>query len=138
MDRESLLALIAASPAFSAAPPEALAAVADSMRERHFCAGETLVTEGEPADDLFLLAAGQLQVTGLREGRDKVLGRIGAGETFGEIATLTGGNRLATVKATTAGTLFALPGDDFRKLLRRFPQLAERTLRSLERFLDPG
>lgn len=67
-----------------------------SSNARSVTPGETLITEGDPADSAFLLVSGRLEARII--GGDRVLGDIRPGEIVGETALLTqGGRRGASV-----------------------------------------
>ena len=135
MDAGETIDLLRETAALKGAPEDALSELATSFHERHFESGETIVSEGDPGGEFFLLADGELAVTVPRSGGvAEPAGQIGAGETFGEIATLTGGRRLATIVAATAGRLLVLDGATFQNILHRYPAMAESVLRSLERY----
>lgn len=94
--------------------------------ERRFQAGQLIVREGAPADSLFVVLEGIVQAhsrPGSGPGNDTlILGRLGAGELFGEQALLSGphGLREATVRAILDARLAEVPA----KLLRRLVVLA--------------
>jgi predicted acylesterase/phospholipase RssA/CRP-like cAMP-binding protein len=85
--------------------------------------GEVIVVEGEPSDDLLLVASGRLRVvrTGA-EGEETVLAHIGRGETVGELGLITRDPRSATVYAIRDSVLARLTRDGFDRLCRRHPQ----------------
>jgi len=57
-----------------------------------------LITEGQPANnEMYFLVRG----TAIVELRGNVVGKIHAGEWFGELAAILGGNRTATVRSVT-------------------------------------
>ena len=64
---------------------------------RKLAAGQALVTQGEPGQELFLLLDGVLSV----EVDGKALAEVGPGAILGERALLDGGSRTATLKALT-------------------------------------
>lgn len=64
---------------------------------RKLNAGQALVTQGEPGQELFLLLDGVLSV----EVDGKALAEVGPGAILGERALLEGGSRTATLKALT-------------------------------------
>jgi serine/threonine protein phosphatase PrpC len=97
-----------------------LKAVYEEMRP----AGEIVVREGDPANDLFIVADGELEV---RAG-DRVLTRVRKGEHFGDLALVDHGPRSATVRAVTDSRLFRIPADDFYRLTRSDPSLAMKLL----------
>ncbi|MCG6962180.1 MAG: mechanosensitive ion channel family protein [Acidobacteria bacterium] len=88
---------LASAAIFSGLPESALARLAAHSRWLRFVPGEAIVTEGDASRALYVIAEGQAVVR--RQRRE--LGRVGAGEVFGEIAFLTGQPRTATVRAST-------------------------------------
>ncbi|HYY80807.1 MAG TPA: cyclic nucleotide-binding domain-containing protein, partial [Actinomycetes bacterium] len=69
--------------------------------------GETLVEQGDPGDELFLLFDGVLSVE--QDGKPVV--EVGPGAILGEMALLEGGRRTATLRAVTPCRVAVVPGD---------------------------
>ena|SRR5438132_3960063 len=69
--------------------------------------GRTLVEQGEPGDELFLLLDGVLDV----DVDGTVVAQMGPGAVFGERAVLEGGTRSATLRAATACRVATAKGD---------------------------
>lgn len=93
-------------------------------RESHplaFAPGEAVVREGDASRALYVVAAGEASVW--RGGQ--VVGSVGTGEVFGEMAFLSGESRSATVRA--AGHLEVVEVDSaaLRVLLAEHGELAE-------------
>ncbi|MFJ6023608.1 patatin-like phospholipase family protein [Brevundimonas sp. NPDC092305] len=87
--------------------------------------GETLFTEGEEADTLYLLRAGRLGVF-RREQNDQppqFIGVVRPGEPVGEMAMLAGGAHTADVVALRDSEVLALPRDAFFDAARTEPDL---------------
>ena len=59
-------------------------------------AGEVIVTEGEPADRLYLITRGRAEISVAVGAGRRRLGTIEAGNVFGELALFSGGRRTAT------------------------------------------
>jgi hypothetical protein len=68
---------------------------------------QTLVEQGEPGDELFLLFDGVLSVE--QDGKPVV--EVGPGAILGEMAVLEGGRRTATLRAVTRCRVAVVPGD---------------------------
>jgi CRP-like cAMP-binding protein len=66
-------------------------------RFRKLAYRETLVTQGEPGDELFLLLDGVLVV----EVDGKAVAEVGPGSILGERALIEGGSRTSTLRAAT-------------------------------------
>jgi Cyclic nucleotide-binding domain len=69
--------------------------------------GETLVEQGAPGDELYLLLDGVLGV----EVDGEEVAEVGPGAVLGERALLEGGTRKATLRAATAARVVVIPGD---------------------------
>jgi cyclic nucleotide-binding protein len=74
---------------------------------RRLRAGEVLVAQGEPGDELYLLFDGVLAVE--QDGRQ--IAEVGPGAILGEMALLQGGRRTATLRAVTRCRVAVVPGD---------------------------
>jgi predicted acylesterase/phospholipase RssA len=86
--------------------------------------GETLFHEGDVGDSLYILMYGRLGVIIEQDdGSLKAVSEMGPGETFGEMALITGARRSATVMAIRDTTLFKLTKADFERLAERQPQV---------------
>ena len=69
--------------------------------------GATLVNQGDPGHELYLLFDGVLAV----EIDGATVTELGPGAVVGEVALLEGGRRTATLRAVTACRVAAVPGD---------------------------
>ena len=98
-----------------------LAMVADELDLRE---GRTLVREGRPGREFFILLDGSVRVS--RDGRK--LSDLGAGDWFGEIALLTDTPRTATVAATSPIRVLVITDRSFRRVVERMPAIALKVL----------
>jgi MFS family permease len=103
------LALLRGVSLLASLPPVVLERLARRAVPVHAPAGATIVVQGEPGDQFFAIARGELDVT--VDGR--FVRRLGAGDSFGEIALLHEVPRTATVRALSDAELLALESDDF-------------------------
>src|SRR5512133_253286 len=63
--------------------------------------GDVVVHQEEKADAVYLVVNGRARVVQVQaDGQELMLGRVGPGEVFGEVALLEGGLRTATVRAS--------------------------------------
>ena len=81
--------------------------------------GTTLFRQGDPADGLYLVADGEIQV-GTRAPGDATmrLAPVGAGGLVGELALLDGAPRAATAMAETGANGIFIPRDSFEAQVR--------------------
>jgi CRP/FNR family transcriptional regulator, cyclic AMP receptor protein len=105
--------------------------VADRCEVRDVAAGTTLVREGEPGDEFFVLLDGQADVR--RDG--ELLAQLGPGQSFGELALLDPGPRAADVVVTSDATIAVLGKARFRLVLEAVPAVSEAMLASLARLV---
>ncbi|MGD1037574.1 MAG: cyclic nucleotide-binding domain-containing protein [Roseiarcus sp.] len=113
-----------AVPEFRAIAPATRAELAAAMREERFAAGETVLTEGQFADRLFVLCEGVVEVVQSEmPGRRQ---RLGRGALLGELAFFTAESRTASVRAVTDCLLLSLAYPNFREFLLANPEAALR------------
>jgi flavin reductase (DIM6/NTAB) family NADH-FMN oxidoreductase RutF len=112
--------LLATAPVFSALSPDLLEPLLASGEERSFEAGVTIVRQGDPGEDLYLIVEGRVRVE--RDGR--AVKSLGEGEFFGEVAVLDGRPRSADVVADTAVRTIGLSRTVVRDALEREPRAA--------------
>ena len=94
-------------------------------------AGEVLVKEGSPGREFYVLLVGTAEVT--RDGQ--VVGLLGPGDHFGELALLDPHPRQATVTMTADGSVLEVPQREFWQLLTDLPQLSLKVLQGLARLV---
>jgi CRP-like cAMP-binding protein len=101
-------------------------------------AGARIVNELEAGADVFLVVAGHAEViVEPRGGTRRVLHTLSPGSAFGEMASLTGELRSATVIAIDDVELLVIRDADFDRLRERRPEVAVALLRTLgQRLVD--
>jgi len=113
--------------------------------KRDFAAGEVVIQEGDPGDSLFIMAAGEVEITKqltlvLDEDtpKERVFIRLNAedGVYFGEMALLENETRSATVTALTYCTLLELHQKDFLELIHSNPAMGVKLLLRLAQVLS--
>lgn len=101
--------------------------------------GEMLMEEGEAADRVYVLMEGSLTVTKAVNGQSAILARIDQpGTVVGEMVTMGGGTRTASVSADTESTLFGLDAATFHALLDDEPRLAKALASAAARRAEEG
>jgi CRP-like cAMP-binding protein len=112
MDRARALDLarhLVASRLFKDLSDEELLAILRGLRLHTYEAGDVVVTEGEPGQSLFTLATGRVRVfVANPDGRNFEVASLGEGDFFGEISSLSGRPRSATVVAAGHSELLEL------------------------------
>src|SRR5262249_47516936 len=105
--------------------------IAALFKARKFVAGETVIREGSAGAAFYLIDSGEAKVTI----RGEEVAKLGRGDHFGEIALIDGGQRLATVTATTDLVCHRLTFWDFRPLVQQNGALGWKLLQSLAKML---
>lgn len=117
---------------FADLPEEQLEEVRRSTRVRHFARREVVCRKDDPADGLYLLFSGQLQVVDVSEnGQEIGLNLIKPGAFFGELSVVDDRARAAHVIALEASTVGVLPQSAARDLFYKLPKTAEAMMRHL-------
>jgi predicted NAD/FAD-dependent oxidoreductase len=115
---ESRVALLANGDIFSEVPPNELRVLATMFEPVTFRAGEMLCELGAPADRIYVIAAGRVEVQ-LADGRFVV--SHGRGGLVGEYGLFHRGRATATVVAVEPTSAFALDYQRFQRFRLRFP-----------------
>jgi CRP/FNR family transcriptional regulator, cyclic AMP receptor protein len=119
--------------------------VLDRTGQRDYSAEAVIIQEGEPGDSLFIMAAGEVEITKqltlvLDEDtpKERVMIRLKAenGVYFGEMALLESEIRSATVTASTDCFLLELHQKDFLELIELNPVLGVKLLLRLAQLLS--
>jgi CRP/FNR family cyclic AMP-dependent transcriptional regulator len=121
------LDLIRGVPLFAEADESFLQRLAGEFMERTFAAGETIAEEGEAGRTFIVIERGEVTVT--VHGQE--VGRLGPGDSFGEMALIDKTARSATVKADTEVHGYQLPVWSFRPLVESHPEMAWALLEAL-------
>jgi CRP-like cAMP-binding protein len=100
------------SPLFDLLSPAELQVLADLSRPRRFGPGELVFAEGELGDSLFVLAAGEVEVS-RHEAAGAPLAVVAAPGAFGEMALVDREHRSATVRARTEVQALQLTAENF-------------------------
>jgi CRP/FNR family transcriptional regulator, cyclic AMP receptor protein len=90
--------------------------------------GRTLVREGEWPYEFFAIEEGTAEV---RRG-DQLLGELGPGDFFGEMALVGDTRRNATVIASSPVKLVVMTAPAFRQTARELPEVASKILAAVE------
>src|SRR5687767_15322788 len=121
-------------PLFTGVPMEELEQFALVTREKMYPKGSVILFENDPGDALFVVRSGRVKVVLVGEdGREVILGVLGVGQHFGELALIDEQPRSAHVIAMEESTLIVLRREDFRKRVESSPSVAWQLLAELSR-----
>ena len=109
--------MVASVPFFAFLDALKISEIADLLELKRVPADFLIINEGDPADAIYFVSIGQVQVE-LSSGPIT----LGAGDFFGEIALLKECKRTASVRSISPCELMVLSVHDFQALLRANPE----------------
>ena len=119
-------------PLFSDLEERDLEAVANTMREVTFRAGQEVTTEGGGGVGFFIIEDGRATVT--VHGTER--GKLGPGDYFGEVALIDRTDRTATITADTELRCLGMTSWDFRPIVEANGTIAWKLMQALARKLQ--
>jgi CRP/FNR family transcriptional regulator, cyclic AMP receptor protein len=121
MDRVDLLRNI---PLFESLEQDDLAALVARLREVRFESGQTVFSQGDEGDAMYLIEEGAVDVVA-GSGKQRVtVASLFKQQYFGELSLLDGAPRSATTVTARDTVLLALERDDFVDFIKRRPEAA--------------
>lgn len=115
-------------PLFAEMPREELWGLLGRMKRRSFEDGESIVSEGEQGDSLYIVKRGGASVVTRINGVWVRLAKLGERDFFGEVSFLTGRPRTADIVASGPTEVLELSGHELKKVIEKYPSV-EGTLR---------
>lgn len=119
--------LIRGIPMFADLDNSAINQLADDFMEREFAEGQSIATEGEGGLNFFVVESGTADVSV----GGNVVGSLGPGASFGEVALVDKSARSATVTATSRVRAYGLPVWSFRSFAEARPTVLWKLLELL-------
>ncbi len=120
---------------------EQLASIASICENKVYNAGDIIVREFEPSDEIYIIHQGNAQVSigsaavtaeTLSAPGPTSLITLGQGQIFGEMALIDMGPRSATVECTSNGTeLYVIRRDEFIALCEKDTDIGYKVMRNL-------
>ncbi len=125
--KNAKIELLKKVPLFADCSKSELASIAQIADEIAFPAGRTLIEEGKPGREFFVIAEGTVEV---RRGGRKLPQR-GDSSSYGEMSLLTGKPRNATVTTTSPVRALVINDRAFKQLLEDVRSLSPKLLATL-------
>lgn len=116
--------------------PSEISALSQRFRRETYAAGKPVFHEGEPGDEVFLIAKGTASVFIKQPGGNIRLATFATGTVFGELALLDEGKRSASVIADEELVCYGLTKLSFAALAKEAPAVAIRLVSALGRELS--
>jgi CRP/FNR family cyclic AMP-dependent transcriptional regulator len=126
------LAFFRNHPIFGILGPDLLQQLRAHARVRNVERGATIFAKGDPGSSLFAILEGQVKVISFSaHGKYAVFNVLSAGDIFGEIALLDGGERTADVSAVTDCKLLVIERRDFLPIVHSRSEVAQKLIEVL-------
>jgi diguanylate cyclase (GGDEF)-like protein len=120
------------SPLFAELSELEFNAVMAFMERRRFMKGETVFSEGDKGEDMFILLSGALSAHRVQlDGTQRLMFDIAPGAFFGEMSIVASEPRSATITAKETSDLMVLQGIDFYRIIFDHPMIGIRMLSSI-------
>lgn len=124
--------VLSKAPLFEALDESGAAALRSSISEVRLGRGQTLFSEGDEGDRLYVITNGKVKLTRTSaDGRENLLAVLGPGEMFGELSLFDPRPRTASAVAVTDVVLAGLGHDDLRPFVLSQPEVAILLLQAL-------
>jgi PAS domain S-box-containing protein len=121
---------------FEALTPDEQIAIESASQVLTFPAGQTIFSEGDSGDGLYLILQGRVQISvSVSKAEQRVLAHVEAGDFFGEMAVVDHEPRSATATADQDSQLLFIPSNTVLRVLERSPRLASILVREFSRRL---
>lgn len=131
-DVNTIASLLANFSIFKTLNQENLKDFVSLLRLRKYVPNDCIIRKGDPGKNLFIILSGGVDVVD----QDGIsITRLHNGEVFGEMSLISGDRVGATIKVTEQTTVLYIRGQDFLKVLNRFPSLQMYFARLLSRRL---
>jgi CRP/FNR family cyclic AMP-dependent transcriptional regulator len=114
-------------PVFSGCTGRTMRRLSNLGTRLHVHGGQRLITAGQTGAEVHIVISGIAAC--IVDGRE--VGQFGVGDFFGEVATLDGGPRTATVVALSEMDILVFNGAEFEILVKASPDVAHRMLKAM-------
>ncbi len=103
--------------------------------ERSFADGDVIFDEGDVGEVLYVIQAGEVELTRHGAATRRMVARLGPGEFFGEMSVVIGETRSARAVAVGTTRVLELDGETLEAMCIERPEIAIRIIRRLTRRL---
>jgi CRP-like cAMP-binding protein len=119
---------------FSDLSPAELESIRESVFERNADRSEVLLLEGEPAQNLYFVASGAVQMFKTSaDGKEQILSIARPGESFNDVPIFDGGLNPASARAMGPVLLYGINRNDMQAIVGKYPRIALNVIRVLAR-----
>ncbi len=114
--------ILRATELFASLTEESLSAIAATGSSHQLRRGDTLFTEGEDPDHIYIVTSGRIAMVNRSiDGRESVVALMETGDLFGEMPLFDGGIRSTGARALEPSGVIAIPYEPVRALYEEHP-----------------
>ena len=134
---EYRLKIIGRLPFFRHLPSQEIEKINRLFEDRDIAAEQGIYYEGDPAENLYLVAMGKVKLMRhTSSGRDVLLDILRGGEYFGNLTAISGRGYMETAIAQTAGCVLQISSQNFEKILQHHPDVMMKVLKAVGQRLE--
>ncbi|MDD3813680.1 MAG: protein kinase [Desulfocapsaceae bacterium] len=104
-------------------PKNAIWSLLNCIRPCRFEAGERIFSQGDPGDCFYLIEEGRCRVHCLKDGNEHLIAVLNLCDVVGEMAVLTGENRLVHIDAEIDSALWRIDREAYGRVAELHPEL---------------
>ena len=131
------LKIIGRLPFFRHLSSEAIIEINRLFEDRDFAAEQAIYFEGDPAENLYLVASGKVKLKRTASsGREVLLDILQGGEYFGQLAIASQQDYAETAVAQTDCCILQVSSQNFEKILNRYPEVTMKVLQAVGERLE--
>jgi CRP/FNR family transcriptional regulator/CRP/FNR family cyclic AMP-dependent transcriptional regulator len=131
---QRLIAAMAATPIFAGVATAKVSALAAAGAVRSFRRGTYLCHQGDPADDVYFLVSGRIEVSSISPAGSRVLhATVDTPQFLGELGVFGSIERSADLLTLEAAEVWAVDGETFLETVTAEPRAARQVLAALAR-----
>ncbi|MFK7919691.1 MAG: cyclic nucleotide-binding domain-containing protein [Ilumatobacter sp.] len=106
-------------------PAPLIDAVQRAGMNRSLAAGETLCSEGDESHEAYVVVDGSIEACVIGHGGEMVIASHGVGAIIGEVTTLIGGHRTATLRAVTPSVVAVIERNALHDVFNDYPDAGD-------------
>lgn len=123
--------IIRESKLFTGLTDQVIQKIATHVKHLTFEEGDEIFCEDDDGDSMYIVGSGEVRVLKRMGSGYHEMGRLGAGEHFGEMALISNEHRVATIEADTKVECVRMDREGYNILMESDPLFAQRILREL-------
>ena len=92
--------------------------MSEVLTRNTYQAGDSIFKEGDEGNHAYIIQSGEVEIFKMVDGEEKVLGTVGQGGIFGEMAIIDAKPRMAAARASKGSTIIVVTRKMFEQKLK--------------------